>query len=100
MENVDDIGIAQRFLEEHVIVVVPICPGGNDRMLRCCLADRRCQFCFYSIPTIRVTKLRLIQNLEEHTVRIVGRVMLRHGAPEIGEALDCVILFRQSRFEV
>jgi hypothetical protein len=40
MENIDDVWIAQRFEQEHVVVVVPLGTGGDDRICGRSLANR------------------------------------------------------------
>ena len=41
MKNIDDVGIAKRLEENHVVVVVPVRAGGDDRVRGRSLADRR-----------------------------------------------------------
>src|ERR1700722_3966760 len=99
MKNVDHIWIAKRLEENHVVVIVPARSGGDDRVRGRSLADRRGYLRLHSIPAVGVTHFRLVQNLKEHAILIPRRIVPRHGAPEIGEALDKVV-FLEARFEI
>src|SRR5579885_2859037 len=68
MKNVDDVGIAQRLEEDHVVVVVPTGAWNEDGVLRRGLPD-----CLYdtggdSLPAVSVMQFGLVEDLEEDAV--------------------------------
>src|SRR3979409_2288559 len=100
MKNIDHVGIAQGFEEHEVIVVIPARTGGDDAMNRSGLPDGGCQLCFYAVPAIGILELGLIDDLEEASLRIPGRIVARDHAPEVGELLDKVIVLGETRLEI
>src|SRR5262245_28980892 len=69
-------------------------------MLRSAFPDRGCQLCLNAVPTVAVANLGLVENLEEHPVRIELRIMLRKGTPVVGELLDERIVLSEFRLEL
>ena len=99
VENINDVGVGERLEEDQIIVVVPARPRGNDGVRRSRSPDRRGQLRFHAVPAIPILHLGLVQDFEEYPFRIPRHIMLRHHAPEVGEAGDEVV-FLQARLEI
>ena len=72
VKDVDHVGIAQRLEKEQVVVVIPTCARSKNSICWCCLPDRRRQLGPHTVPTVRVVHLRLVEDFEEHALRVVG----------------------------
>src|SRR5580704_13965402 len=98
VKSVDDVGVAQRFEEEQIIVVGPMRSGRNDGVVWRSLADCCCKLSFNAIPTKLILSLRLVEDLKEHAIRIKGRVVPRKCPPEIRKFFHKFIV-REALFE-
>src|SRR3954454_3186764 len=96
VEDVHDIGITKGLEKDHVVIVVPISPGGKDGVRGRSLADCGGQLGLNAIPAIRVPHLGLIQDFKEDALWIPGGIMFSQGAPEIGKAFDKIVVLKTS----
>ncbi len=100
VKRVDDVRVAQRLEENQVVIVGPVRAGGDDGVLRGAFANGGGELGLDAVPAIAVAALGLVEDFEEDPVGIEFGVMRGQGAPEIGEALDGVIVGGQLLLEI
>ena len=72
---IDHVAVGQRLQRQQVRQVGLVRAGGDDRLPRRNLADGRGHMRLDSGPAIGIVDLRLVQDLEEHPVRVAVGIM-------------------------
>src|SRR5579884_503678 len=100
MEIVDDVGIANRLNENEVIIVGPARAGDDDGVVRRSLPNGGNQTRLDAIPAVGIARFGFVEDFEEYKIGIEIRVMLREGAPEVGELFDKRVVLGEPFLEV
>jgi hypothetical protein len=78
MKNVNDVGVASGSRKTMSSSSSQRAPAAMIVFFGAPLPNRRGQLRFHSVPAVGIAHLRLVQNFEEHSVRIPRRIALRH----------------------